>query len=233
MPIYRLGVVVTLAIAVCSVAAAQQSEADLSETNSPVSASTQSRTTLTSCNPWTFQILPQDLSFWQRSCLQIAQLTSPGLLVTAGFAASYGHWRNISTDRKNSEEYTRRILNYYARRTARASAELLVGYLHHEDPRPRYSGETSGWRRARAALLSVVDSPSPDGNARPALAPIAGAFGSGFTAMGVDLHHNGVDYALIYSGAVYGHYFASALFHEFRPELRSLAPGFIRKHLQP
>jgi len=163
--------------------------------------------------------------------MQIAELASPGLFLRAGAVAGYAHWRNASSaNPKDSAEFTRRIANYYARRTARASAELMVGYLHHEDPRLRSSAEKGAWRRTRAALFSVIESPDQDGNARPAFAPLAGAFGSGFTSMAVDLHRNGVDDALRHSGIVYSHYFVTALVHEFGPELWSLTPHFIRKH---
>jgi len=217
MPLSCLGRLATFAMLSCAFAAAQQDQP--------------STETAPTCNPWKLQVLPEDLSFRQRSCLQIAQLASPGLLLRAGAMAGYAHWRNASSaNPKDSAEFSRRIANYYARRTARAGAELMVGYLHHEDPRLRSSAEKGAWRRTRAAFLSVIESPDQDGNARPAFAPIAGAFGSGFTSMAVDLHRNNVDDALRHSGLVYSHYFVTALVHEFSPELWSLTPHFIRKH---
>ena len=127
------------------------------------------------------------------------------------------------------DDFGMRMSHLYARRTARLTAETLVGYLHHEDLRPTVSGEQSAWRRTRAAFLSVLESPDQDGHARMAFAPLAGSLGSGFTTMALYQRQTSAGFALERSGIVYSHYFIRALYHEFRPELWSLAPHFVRK----
>ncbi len=63
-----------------------------------------------------------------------------------------------------------------------------------------------------------------------AFAPLAGSLGSGFTSMALYQRQTSVGYCLERSALVYSHYFARALYHEFAPEIWSLAPKFIRKY---
>ena len=63
-------------------------------------------------------------------------------------------------------------------------------------PGSALSGEQAAWRRTRAALLSVLESPDQDGNARMAFAPLAGSLGSGFTSMALYQRQTSVGFAL-------------------------------------
>jgi hypothetical protein len=181
------------------------------------------------CNPWKPQTFSANLSLAERACLGLSQLTGPGVLLGAGLAAGYARL-HTPENRNESNNMAVHIGHIYERRAARATAEVLVGYWHHEDPKRHFSGTEGGWRRAKAALWSVVNSPDQDGRGRLALAPIAGSLGSGLTTMAFYQRQNSFGYGLERSGFVYGHYFASALLHEFSPELWSLAPHFIRKY---
>jgi hypothetical protein len=130
----------------------------------------------------------------------------------------------------DSDDLAVRFEHLYERRVARSTAEIVVGYLHHEDPRYHVSGEKGVWPRTRSALFSVLKSPGQNGNARIALAPLAGSFGSGLTSMALYQRQNSIGYGLERSGLIYSRYFIRALYHEFRPEIWSMAPRFIRKY---
>ena len=159
------------------------------------------------------------------------ELASPALLAETGLAAGFSQWRNSPHMRGNdTDDFAMRMAHLYARRTARLTAETLVGYFHHEDLRPIVSSEQSPWRRTRAAFLSVLESPDQDGHARMAFAPLAGSLGSGFTTMALYQRQTSAGFALERSGIVYSHYFIRALYHEFRPEIWSLVPNFARKY---
>lgn len=163
--------------------------------------------------------------------MAVTELASPGLLAETTLYAGLSQWRNSPHMRGNDgDDFSMRIAHIYARRTARVTAETLVSYLHHEDLRPKVSGEQTPWRRTRAAFLSVLESPDQDGHARMAFAPLAGSLGSGFTSMALYQRQTSAGFALERSGLVYSHYFIRALYHEFRPELWSLAPHFARKY---
>jgi len=183
------------------------------------------------CNPWVIQSLPSELSFRQRFCLQVAHLASPATLLQASVAAGYSQWRNNpAIIPHDGDDFSVRLGHSYEQQVARATAELFVSYFHHEDLRFHPSNKASAWQRTRAAFLSVIVSPDSDGNARPALAPMAGALGWGLTSMALYQQRNSLSYGLERSGISYGAYFARALFHDFSPELWSLTPRFIRKH---
>jgi hypothetical protein len=187
-----------------------------------------------SCNPWKLPSFADDLTLRDRICIEFSPLASPILLAESGLMVGVSQWRNSPhMARPDSDDLTLRLANLYARRTARVTAETLVGYLHHEDPRLRFSDEQGGWRRTRAALLNVLESPDQNGNARIALAPIAGAFGSGLTSMALYQRQNSWGYGLERSGIIYSHYLIRSLYHEFSPEIWSLAPHFVRKHHTP
>jgi hypothetical protein len=133
-------------------------------------------------------------------------------------------------NKPDSDDIAIRFEHLYERRIGRITAETLVGYLHHEDPRLHSSGQQGIWRRTGFALLSVLESPDQNGNARIALAPLAGSLGSGLTSMALYQRQNSLGYGLERSGVIYSHYFIRALYHEFSPELWSLTPHWIRKH---
>jgi hypothetical protein len=69
----------------------------------------------------------------------------------------------------------------------------------------------------------VVQAKQTDGSVRLALAPIAGAFGSGMVGAACYEKDNNAAAGFRRTGIVYGGYFASALFREFKPDLSTLA----------
>ncbi len=183
------------------------------------------------CNPWKTQIFSGSLSFSERSCLEFSQLLTPGMFLSTALFAGVSQWRNSPHMRGNDfDDISVRFEHLYERRTARITGEWLVGALHHEDPRPRLSGKQGVWRRAGAALLTVMDSPDENGKARMALAPIAGSLGSGLTSMALYQRQNSIGYGLERSGVIYTHYFIRALYHEFAPDFWNKAPHFIKKY---
>ena len=211
-------------LAFCSAAVAQSLESQPNPPEPILSAP------LTTCNPWIIQTLPTELSFRQRACLSLAEFASPGRFLGAGFGAGFSQWRNLRASLpRDGDDLGNRFAHIYERQAARGTAELLVGYLHREDPRLRFSN-AHGWvNRTRVALWNVMISPDEDGHARPAFAPIAGSLGCGLTSMALFQYQNGLSDGFRRSGIAYSGYFARALVHEFSPELWSLAPRFIRK----
>jgi hypothetical protein len=176
------------------------------------------------------QALPTELSFRQRACFILAEQASPGRFAEAAAGAGVSQWRNLPRmSPHDGDDFGTRFAHVYERQAARAIAELLVGDLHHEDPRLHFSNAKGAVKRTRAALLSVLISPGENGQARPALAPIAGSLGSGLTSMALYQYQNSLSYGFERSGVSYGLYFFRAVVHEFSPELWSLAPPFVRK----
>jgi len=183
-----------------------------------------------SCNPWIIQALPSEISFRQRICLGIAEMASPGLALGSAAVAGLSQWRNSpKITPHDGDDYPVRFEHLYERQMSRVTSQVLVGAMHHEDPRYHASNAKGAWRRIGAALFSVVDSPGDVGQFRPALAPMAGALGSGLTSMALYQRQNDLSDGLRRSGLVYSAYFVKALLHEFSPELWSLTPGFVRK----
>jgi hypothetical protein len=205
-------------MALCTVATAQS---QLTDANTAASTAT--------CNPWKPQVFSTNLSFAERSCLGFSELVSPSVFLAAGMLSGYARFHMVP---HHNESYSiaERFEHVYERKAARITGEVLVGYLHHEDPRPHFSGKQGAWRRTGAALWSVLDSPDQNGKGRLALAPLAGSLGSGLSTMALYQHQNSFGYGLERSGFIYSHYFIGAVFHEFSPELWSLAPRFIRKY---
>ena len=68
-----------------------------------------------------------------------------------------------------------------------------------------------------------------NGKGRPALAPLAGAFGSGFVGVAAYRTHNTAEDGLRRSGMTYGGYFATAIVREFKPELMALAARVLKR----
>ncbi len=84
------------------------------------------------------QALSTTLSFAERSCFEFSEMLSPGLFAESAFAAGISQWRNSPHIRRpDSDHIAVRFEHLYERRTARITAETLVGYWHHEDPRLR------------------------------------------------------------------------------------------------
>jgi hypothetical protein len=137
--------------------------------------------------------------------------------------AGLGEWHN------DQESFGHRYASFYARHSARAAGELVAGYLNHEDPRPHISLEHGNWNRTRSALLSVVRVQDANGHSRPALAPIAGSFGSGLVGMALSPNRNDWHDGFARTGLTYGTYFASAVAREFKPDLSTLATRLLHK----
>ncbi|MGA8027425.1 MAG: hypothetical protein WB992_09780 [Bryobacteraceae bacterium] len=120
------------------------------------------------------------------------------------------------------DDFAHRVGVFYARHAAQNTGEFLGAYLNHEDPRPHLSTEHGFWKRTRSALLSVVAVKDVDGYSRPAIAPLAGAFGSGLAGMACYRNRDSMADGFRSSGLSYGGYFATAVAREFRPDILTL-----------
>ena len=166
----------------------------------------------------------QDFSFKSRACVEATRLAKPSLALRGAFMAGFGQWRNSpEVFHQEQSEFARRFAVFYARHTAQNAGELIAGYLNHEDPRPRVSQEHGVWNRTRSALLSVVQTKDTAGGMRIALAPVAGAFGSGMVGAACYQRNNTAAAGFERTGIVYGGYFARAVFREFKPDLSQFA----------
>ncbi|HMF76354.1 MAG TPA: hypothetical protein VK604_11885 [Bryobacteraceae bacterium] len=175
------------------------------------------------CNPWRYQSVAEVLSFQQRACYHLAGLSSPFMAARGATLARFGEWRD------DRESFGHRFASFYARRSARAAGELVAGYLNHEDLRPRTSLEHGTWKRVRSALLSVVRVQDEAGNSRPAFAPLAGAFSSGFVGMALSPNRNSWNNGFSGAELTYSTYFARALGREFKPDLTLLANRILHR----
>jgi hypothetical protein len=184
-----------------------------------------------SCNPWKFERdAAADFSFKARACSQAARLAKPSMAMHAAVVAGFGQWRNNpQVFNQEPSEFAHRFAVFYARRSAQNAGELIAGYLNHEDPRPHLSQDHGFWNRTGSALLSVVQTKDADGSVRPALAPIAGAFGSGMVGVACYERDNNAANGFRRSGIVYSTYFANALFREFKPDLSTFAYRLLRQ----
>lgn len=181
---------------------------------------------LSFCNSEQLEAAKQ-LTIRQRVCWHASDLLSPWAAVRAGFSSGIGQWRNDPYVRgQDADDYAHRFAVYYVKRNARETGELIAGYLNHEDPRPRPSGQTGFRKRIGSALLSVLVTTGDEGS-RPALAPILGSLGSGFAGAAFYEEHTGPRYALQAAGICYGGYFGKALYREFRPDLSFAAHRFL------
>ncbi len=167
------------------------------------------------------------LDFKQRLCFFKDRLISPSGALHGLFSSAFSQWRNVPFERhEDVDDIGHRFAAFYARRAAQNAGELIAGYLNHEDPRPRLSGQNGFWNRTRSALLSVM---VVDGSGRPALAPMAGAFGSGFTGMACYRTRNSLADGFRRTGLAYGGYFGTALAHEFHPDIQTFAKRLLHK----
>jgi hypothetical protein len=166
----------------------------------------------------------ETLTLRQRSCYYGARLISRSAILTTAFAAGISQWRNSPYEaHQDSGDYAHRFAARYASRAAKNGSELLVGYLNHEDPRLRSSRATGAWNRTRSALLSVVVIKDEDGNSRPALSPVAGAFGSGFVGALCYKTNSTAEDGFRRTGISYSGYFMKAIFNEFHPDILAFA----------
>ncbi|MFL6351320.1 MAG: hypothetical protein ACJ74Z_05665 [Bryobacteraceae bacterium] len=160
----------------------------------------------------------------QRSCYFGGRLISPSTILRTAFASGISQWRNSPYEpHRDTDDYAHRFAARYASRAAMSGSELLVGFLNREDPRPRSSSANGVWNRTRGALLTVVLIKDEDGNGRPALSPLAGAFGAGYVgALSYKTNHTAED-GLRRTGISYSSYFMTALYREFRPDISAFA----------
>jgi hypothetical protein len=172
----------------------------------------------------------EDFSFKSRACLEAVRLAKPSLALRGALIAGFGQWRNNpEVFHQQKSEFAHRLAVFYARHAAQDAGELIAGYLNHEDPRPHLSQEHGVWNRTRSALLSVVQTKDTDGNMRIALAPVAGAFGSGMVGAAFYSRNNTAATGFERTGIVYGGYFARAVFREFKPDLSHFAYRLLRQ----
>ncbi len=161
------------------------------------------------------------LTFGQQACWYGSELVSPWAAVRAAFVSGIGQWQNKPyVEGQNADDYAHRFAAYYAMRSARLSGELIAGYFNHEDPRFHPSEQATYKKRLKRALFSVLVMKGDEGS-RPALGPILGSLGSGFTGAAMYRDHTGTEYALRSAALCYGGYFGKALYEEFRPDISS------------
>ena len=138
--------------------------------------------------------------------------------------ASFGQWRNSPRIfHQDLDEVEHRFAVFYIRRGTQSAGEFLAGYLNREDPRPRLSFEHGFWNRTRGALWSVARVANSNGSWRPALSPIAGAFGSGMVSIACYRSTDSLGDGFRRTGLVYSGYFGTALWREFRPDVSAFA----------
>lgn len=170
------------------------------------------------------------LSLRQRTCWYGSRLASPWAAARASFSSGLDQWKKDDRVRHGStDEFAHRFAIYYAKRTAKESGEMLAGYLNHEDPRPRASGEAAVRRRIQSALLSVLVSRTDQG-ARPALGPLAGSLGSAFAGTALYRERATTRYALQGASLTYASYFGRALYQEFRPDISFMTKKLLHKN---
>ncbi len=188
-----------------------------------------SKNEVSACNPYRLQA-DHSLSFKQRLCFAVDPLITPQFALTAAAMSGFSELRNAERLKgKPMSNYPERFADYYARHSAQAAGEMMAGYLHHEDPRLRTSTQRGFLRRTSAAFSSVLVARDSEGNSEIALAPIAGAFSSGFVAMEVGRRNDNVAGAMRRSGFVYSTYFVKALVREYKPELTELTRRLLHR----
>lgn len=155
---------------------------------------------------------------------------SPRFALTAAFMAAFGQFQNSPhVPRQHFDEIPHRLAAHYATRAARDSGELIVGYLHHEDPRLRKTDAQGFRRRADAAMMRVLTSPDEDGHLRVAYAPIAGSLSAGFVGSAMFRHNETLEDALMHAGFIYSKYFLRSVFAEFKPDINAYARHILRR----
>jgi hypothetical protein len=166
---------------------------------------------------------PADLSLHSRFCFYAKNLASTGGLIRALAGGGYSEWTGSPRDfRRDPGEFATHMEYFYSRRAANDAGELIAGYFNREPLLYQASGKTSLWERSRSAFISVVEVRDDDGS-RVAIAPLAGSLGSGLVTLACCGDHRTVHDALLRSGVTYAGYFATALFREFKPDLKAYA----------
>lgn len=185
------------------------------------------------CNPLELQSAGR-LTFRQEACFYAARLYRPSVFARAALSAAWSDVRNSPhlSDSDGIDGFARRLGVFYARRASQSSGEFLAGYLNHEDPRYHASLAHGFRNRAKAAFLSVLVATNADGVSRPALSPVAGAFGSGLMSVACYRTHNTWDDGFRRTGISYGGYFGTAFMREFQPDLSAYASRLLHRHKQ-
>lgn len=184
------------------------------------------------CRPFQLQTA-SPLTLRQRACWYGDRLISGSTLFDGAFLSAFAQVRNSPRLEDDGwGDLGHRLGAFYARRAGQSGAELMAGYLHHEDPRPRLSGQHGFWNRTRGALMSVLITQDTEGNRRLALAPIAGSLGSGMVSVGCYRERNSMADGFGRAGLTYSTYFGSALLREFRPDVSGFASHLLHKKKQ-
>jgi hypothetical protein len=174
--------------------------------------------------------LAKQPDFKQRACYYATRVLAPGGLVRSAFSASWSDWRNSPWSRDHGfDNFGDRLAAFYARRSAQNAGEFIAGYLHHESLTAAPSGKNGFWNRTLYAFRSVLVTPDGESGERFALAPMAGALGSGMTSIAVYQHRNDLADGFRRSGLNYGGYFGTAFLREFRPDLTRVANHLLRR----
>ena len=182
-----------------------------------------------SCKPLDL-LTAKELSFQQRACVYGRKLLSKGTLGRVALFSTVAQARNSQGNSDDGlGEFAYHFSVYYARRTAQSAGELLAGYINGEDPRFHPSQEHGFWNRTRSAFAGVLTTTDGNGNSRPALAPLAGAFGSGLVGEACSRTHNTWEDGFRRTGISYSTYFATAFLREFQPELSSYAGRLLHR----
>ena len=235
MPLPRLSAALVLSTLILAQVKAQQTinpvqPATLLPANSLPSVLPTWHPTFPTCNADEITAA-KTLTLHQRACYYGNRMLSLSGGTHAAFSSAFGQWRNAPyVHHEDLGDFARRMGGFYARREARDGGEFLAGYLNREDPRPHVSNKAGFWNRSRSALLSVVATRDGAEAVRPALAPIAGAFGSGFVGAAYYGGRRGfLAEGMKGTGCTYGAYFSSALFREFKPDIATFATKLIHQ----
>lgn len=164
-----------------------------------------------------------------RACFETNRLLSTGGLLHGFEQSAFTQWIASPHDfYQGKDQLSRHLEEFYVRRSAASAGELLAGWLNHEPLQYSPSGKTGFWTRSRAALSSVAVV-HDDTGVRPAFAPLAASLASGFVTLGCCGRRTDMPDALRRSSFTYAGYFATALFREYKPELKAYWKRRFRK----
>jgi hypothetical protein len=157
-------------------------------------------------------------------------MLSAKFALTAAFMSAFAQFQNSPhVPQQRFDEIPHRLAAYYTTHAARDAGELIVGYLHHEDPRFRRSDAQGFRHRADAAIMRVLTSPDEDGNFRIAYAPIAGSLSAGFVGSAMYRHNETLEDGLMHAGFIYSKYFLRSVLAEFKPDINAYARHILRR----
>ncbi len=170
-----------------------------------------------------------DLTFKNRFCYEAKTVISTGAMFRAFAGGGYSEWAPVPRGfDHDSGMFVTHVEYFYSRRVANAFGELVGGQLNHEAIESQPSGKDGIWNRTRSALWSVARIQDDHGS-RIAIAPIAGSLASGLVTLGCCGYARSPEAAFRRAGVSYAGYFATALFREFKPDLKSYARRKFRR----